>query len=476
MRCMWLMIGMLVAVVGSARGAEYYVPDDFATIQEAINACGDLDTVIVRPTGAETPHVETEINFEDFTGMEITVRSMDPDDPEVVANTVIRGQGFGHVFSFVNNEGPGVVLKGLTITGGSSFLGGGIWCAGGSPTIQQCVITGNSSGSEGAGVYCIDAFSSPILDRCVLSSNTASGVGGAVFAYEGSPLLLNCLIVGNEAQHGGAVYYEDAIEPRIEGCTIVDNVATQGASAVHCAGQTHLRVQNTIFWGNVCQSAANPELVIDAAIGTAMIDYSVVQGAPGSVTAAEILGTGILTDDPLFVEPGDYHLQDGSPCIDAGDPDFVAYAGEADLDGEARVQGSAIDIGADETSAAVAEVIEADVHFAPAQIYRNLPNRWILCMIRIDHPDYRACDIDTNSILLNETLQPVRVYKLRHAVIARFEHQRVLKGFAAEDGELTLTVSGLFKDGAAWAGSGQVEVKTFRWHWRHWWKKACRRW
>ena len=42
MRCMWLMIGMLVAVVGLARGAERYVPDNFATIQEAIAALKEV--------------------------------------------------------------------------------------------------------------------------------------------------------------------------------------------------------------------------------------------------------------------------------------------------------------------------------------------------------------------------------------------------------------------------------------------------
>ena len=27
-----------------------------------------------------------------------------------------------------------------------------------------------------------------------------------------------------------------------------------------------------------------------------------------------------ISADPLFVAPDDYHLQEGSPCIDAGDP------------------------------------------------------------------------------------------------------------------------------------------------------------
>jgi hypothetical protein len=60
-------------------------------------------------------------------------------------------------------------------------------------------------------------------------------------------------------------------------------------------------------------------------------------------------GDGNIDADPLFVDPlsGDYHLLAGSPCIGAGDPDFFGM-GEVDMDGEPRVMGGRVDIGADE--------------------------------------------------------------------------------------------------------------------------------
>ena len=57
-----------------------------------------------------------------------------------------------------------------------------------------------------------------------------------------------------------------------------------------------------------------------------------------------------LFTNPLLVAPGalDFHLTPTSPAINAGDPAFVAGAGETDLDGAARVSGPRVDIGADE--------------------------------------------------------------------------------------------------------------------------------
>jgi len=54
--------------------------------------------------------------------------------------------------------------------------------------------------------------------------------------------------------------------------------------------------------------------------------------------------------DPLFVKAtrADFHLTAGSPAVNAGDPAFAAAAGETDIDGEQRVMGARVDIGADE--------------------------------------------------------------------------------------------------------------------------------
>jgi len=57
-----------------------------------------------------------------------------------------------------------------------------------------------------------------------------------------------------------------------------------------------------------------------------------------------------LFADPKFIDAdgSDFHLSAGSPAIDTGDPTFMPAAGETDLEGELRVNGARVDIGADE--------------------------------------------------------------------------------------------------------------------------------
>ncbi|MCZ6816917.1 MAG: hypothetical protein O7F76_09535, partial [Planctomycetota bacterium] len=52
-------------------------------------------------------------------------------------------------------------------------------------------------------------------------------------------------------------------------------------------------------------------------------------------------------------EDDDLHLMPSSPCINAGDPDFVADPVDEDIDGDPRIFNCRVDMGADETLVAL---------------------------------------------------------------------------------------------------------------------------
>jgi len=111
---------------------------DFTTIQAAINDANDGDEVIVNP-GTYTGDGDRDI---DFKGKAITVRSVEPNDPAIVAATIIdcnaNSSDKHRGFYFHSGEDANSILNGLTIKNGYNNDGGGIYCKNASPIIRNC--------------------------------------------------------------------------------------------------------------------------------------------------------------------------------------------------------------------------------------------------------------------------------------------------------------------------------------------------
>jgi len=340
--------GILLLSAVSVKAEIILVPADQATIQEAIDAAENRDEIVI----------SKGIYYENinFLGKDITVRSENPDDPEIVEATIINGSQpvdslSGSVVTMNSEEGSGSVLSGLSIKGGVGTLvltqghcGGGLFLDGGSPTIRNCIITANQLGLEeyqafrAGGIYCRNSSSffsdTPTTENAVPGSDNSGG--GGVYCEVGSPVIINCVIARNSSYYGGG-FYGRVTSATILNCTIAANTAISQGGGVFGSGSAAI-LRNSIVWGN--NASTYPGIA-----ASADVSYSLIQGGYS--------GTGNISGDPYFtdLEGEDYHLLSTSLCINAGDPAYFPDTGDKDIDGEDRIFSSVIDIGADEAQA-----------------------------------------------------------------------------------------------------------------------------
>lgn len=357
--------------------ATILVPDDYASIQEAIDAAVSGDTIIVRP-GIYVENI-------DFLSKILTVKSSCG-----AAVTVIDGNQSGSVVHFSAGHGADTVLDGFTIRNGKNYIGGGVDCHGG-PTIRYNIIKDNVadgfiiSDGLGGGIYCAgDAVIkgnsivgnvtqiatgnlvagggicvayggfSPIIEGNLVMDNKALwgdyGYGGGIYAGDGDSLrIINNIIVGNEARdYGGGICLSSPGTFIVENNTIYGNSADYGGG-VMIGGSMKASMVNTVLWGNSAKSGQQVYLSSDCVLD---ISYSDVMGGMTGVhkssTAQLNWGDGMIELHPMFadIKEGDFHLTYHSPCRDTGDNFKVTV--DEDFEGDPRIAHSTVDMGADE--------------------------------------------------------------------------------------------------------------------------------
>jgi len=198
----------------------------FKTIQHGIDAASNGDTVIVAQ-GTYVQNVQIK-------GENILLRSKDPLDPTVVANTIIDGDRKGSVV--VCESLQEATLEGLTITNGLADKGGGISCTACSLTLRRCTITENEATWSGGGAYA-STDSSLTFEDCQIADDTSEWYGGGAAMVEGpSAVLRNSAFSRNSATEdvaeGTALYCEDG-SLEMTDCIISDNFGD--FSKGHCA-------------------------------------------------------------------------------------------------------------------------------------------------------------------------------------------------------------------------------------------------
>ena len=256
----------------------------------------------------------------------------------------------------------GATLSGFTLTNGATRThyvdqdesGGGIWCGSANATVSNCVVVGNSAASNGGGAR------NGTFNTCTFTGNSASSGGGAY-----SIMASNCSFTANRATTGGGTDYGIVISSifannsaefgggasdmgtlnnsllisnwssftgggvdssSLTNCTLVGNSATNSG-----AGAYYGTLFNCILFYNTSPSSSN--------FYAGSLNYCCTTPLPPG-------GLGSITNEPLFLDlpGGNLRLQGNSPCINSGN-NSSAPAG-VDLDGNPRIAGGTVDIGA----------------------------------------------------------------------------------------------------------------------------------
>jgi hypothetical protein len=238
-----------------------------------------------------------------------------------------------------------LTITNSTFAGNSAEWGGGMenW---GDVTVTNCVFTGNTARYDGGGM---ENWGDVTVTNCTFSGNSASRYGGGM-SGDSFPTITNCTFADNSAEKGGGMY-------TCGGSSTVTNCAFTGNSAEKGGGiynyYSNPTITNCILWGN------SPEQVHAGGVSDPVITYSDIQGGWEGAGGSNIdidpcfVGCGYwdpndTPGDPCddFWVDGDYHLSPDSPCIDTGDPNFIADPNATDLDGNPRIVNDIIDMGA----------------------------------------------------------------------------------------------------------------------------------
>jgi parallel beta-helix repeat protein len=389
----WACLGFSLSFGGRAvrAASAIRVPADQPTIQAAISVASNGDTVQV----AAGTYVENlnflgkAIQVVSEQGPEATIIDGNQLGPVVTFSSGENSQSILSGFTLRNGMASGLTSEGggIRIVGSSPTVtgniiannsagngGGGIAINSGSPLIQGNVIRNNgqvsnvSGGVGGGGIVVLGAASARILNNTISNNSWYSASGGGISLFAaGTPTIQNNivsfnsaysqgggfyivnqsdaaivqnLIVGNSAATGGAVYWlvpSGARGPFLINNTIDANTAPQGSGIFADGFDAQAQIIN-----NIVAPAANQTAIVCGSFDSSVPVFrnndvlSTPGAAYGGICSNQTGLNGNISADPRFVNAagGDYHLQTGSPAIDAA---FAAGgAPQTDFDGVTR--------------------------------------------------------------------------------------------------------------------------------------------
>lgn len=191
--CIALLV--LIALAPFTRAAVIIVDangnGDYSNLHWAVKFADDFDTIVVMPG-------EHLVGFW-ATGKRLSIRSIDPDNPAVVAATVLHLWLPTLVTSVRIEAGSSIDMAGLTIKGASFSLIGGTIVTDSEASFRNCIWLDNEC-----------------RDR----------TGGAIRALRSAVSLYNCKFFDNRSDHGGSAIRAVDCLLAMDSCVFEGNITT----------------------------------------------------------------------------------------------------------------------------------------------------------------------------------------------------------------------------------------------------------
>ncbi len=362
-----------IRVIGDAQIMDVTITDNSASNGGGMHCCCYIQPYITRVLF---------MNNSALQGGGLTLHTCDyavVSDIDFIGNSASSGGGLA--LSSTDNA----IIDDIRCVGNTATRGGATYFFRSySSSISNSTFVSNSSTADGGGVYIL--ASRPTLINVIFKDNVAAGNGGGIASrkeatapFEASTTtVIGAVFDGNSGNQGGGMYNYGGDATIINATFFGNRADDAGGGIFHSYSSSHgLTMTNTILWGDTALTGSE---IHNHGLAATAVNYSLIQGSGGSGAAWDsALGFdagGNLDSDPLFAAPttGDLHLLFGSSAINAGDgnnPDLPP----TDADGNPRIAGWTVDLGAYEYQATTSGVEDPpDPTYANRSIKAVYPN------------------------------------------------------------------------------------------------------
>ncbi len=211
----------------------------------------------------------------------------------LIQNGQANGNSPDHMGGGLLIQDANVVVSDSHFYGNKGAMGGAMAVNQGTVTLVNCRVSGNTALLYGAGFYALDSTVS--LTNCLITGNTSNQaeliIGSVIHALNSNTTISNSTITDNQPPASKVISSLNWVYPPTNELTVTRSILYNGGNEIYTTHPSTTQVSNTDIQG----------------------------GWSG-------LGTGNINADPLFVTSGnwsfesewiagDYHLQNGSPCL-----------------------------------------------------------------------------------------------------------------------------------------------------------------